>query len=272
MNSFSFGQLVLSPTAPSTSTRAAIVRNNLRDHRYEAGYLEVQAVEVPSPSTFYALVTFRKAQQTMKTFVCGFLRSQKKEDGYWLNADCYVAAGTMPPGLSTPSQTLLDAWEALKVPQVIDEAWLDRSIEHAEHAERKKLMTKGSVFVSQDGSGPILGGYPATHVVIVSKARAMFIAPLSGLAQELSTEEVSSSFTLLPAGRIPALSRVDEHTEVGELVFEISEGAAKLKGRLLKGVKAKIAERNRLQRQRLITQAQESMDISSLFASGAWLA
>ncbi|MBP5947864.1 hypothetical protein [Pseudomonas sp. P9(2020)] len=270
MNSFNFGRVIPTYTKPTTAQREAFVKNGLRDHLYGTSYMTVHEVTVPTASTFYAVVSFKKANVIYQTYVCGNIRARKKGDDYWMDADCFVAAQSTPPDLSCAPAHILEAGENLQLQPMVDQGWLDLCNQNIKEAEHRDRIRKGNVFRADNGPVPVLGGREACYAVIINKTTALFIAPISRQCEARSIDSLGINYNLIPANVIPSMTDAGSNREVGELVFEIVGDKANLKGRMLKGAKAKRQLKAKSDRYKSIMDSLSKLGMPACWDGAAW--
>ena len=270
MNSFNFGRVIPTYTKPTTAQREAFVKNGLRDHLYGTSYMTVHEVTVPTASTLYAVVSFKKANVIYQTYVCGNIRARKKGDDYWMDADCFVAAQSPPPDLSCAPAHILKAGENLQLQPMVDQGWLDLCNQNIKEAEHRDRIRKGNVFRADNGPVPVLGGREACYAVIINKTTALFIAPISRQCEARSIDSLGINYNLIPANVIPSMTDAGSNREVGELVFEIVGDKANLKGRMLKGAKAKRQLKAKSDRYKSIMDSLSKLGMPACWDGAAW--
>lgn len=272
MTAFSFGQLVLTSTNPTTAQREAVIRNGLQDHYHNGSYLRVHALSVVSPTTFYSAVSFSKSGQNLLTYVAGSIKCRKKDEGYWLDADCFMATSSVPPYLTDCPREVFEAADATGIATSINQEWYDSCIKSLNVRENIQAFKKGAVFVlNQGSSSPLIAGEAASYAVIVSKNKALFIAPLSGATEERSSDDVAEHYTQIPTSKIRVLADDGWYSSVGGLLFDRSGGKAVLIGRLAKGEKAKLMAQKRKRRNVEMANAIQLYNFDAKFQSGDWL-
>ena len=123
MTNYEFGKLLLTDKAPTLVQRENVIRNNLTDWRFEAGYMRVHKVAVTSAGEFYACVSYPFRSNTIQTYVAGTIQCRRKEDGYWLKFDCFLATASVPFTLTGCPREIFDAGNAMGMMTKVNEDW-----------------------------------------------------------------------------------------------------------------------------------------------------
>lgn len=271
MNYFDFGRLIKVSEKPTNAQREEVVRKALADIHYLDGYLRVHALQLPTATSFYGVVSFASDDRAKKTFVSGSLRCAPRDGGCWLQARCYLATGQVPTKLCCPPQKIMDTFDQLSFVADVDPLWMEEAKANAEREARSAAIRKGNVFVATAGKEPLLAGALATHAVILSKTEALFIAPSNGT---IRTRPISllEHFVPLPPESIRPLKQADGKALYADLVFDLSGDSPILVGRLGVRGAANQQDRARQDREQQLEKARQSLDLAGMFASSAWFA
>ena len=269
---YEFGQLLLIDKAPTLAQRENVIRNNLTDWRFEAGYMRVHKVAVTSPGEFYACVSYPFRSNTMQTYVAGTIQCRRKDDGYWLKFDCFLATASVPFTLTGCPREIFDAGNAMGMMTQVNEDWYQACLQTQLIRDKEQALKKGAVFKLQAGApSRVLGGERALFAVVQSKSKALYISPGSRSTVQGGIEDLIEHYDPVATNTIAEFSEQSSYTEVGELLFDLSGTAPALKGRLAKGVKAKLLAKVRKERDRALNAAYEAANLANPFTSGAWL-
>ncbi|MEX6780498.1 hypothetical protein [Pseudomonas aeruginosa] len=273
MTNFEFGKLLLTDKAPTLTQRENVIRNNLTDWRLEGGYIRVHKVAVTSPGEFYACVSYPFRSNTMQTYVAGTIQCRRKDDGYWLNFDCFLATASVPFTLTGCPREIFDAGNAVGMMTKVNEDWYQACLQTQLIRDKEQALKKGAVFKLQAGApSRVLGGERATFAVVQSKSKALYISPGSRSTFQGGIDDLIEHYDPVDANTIPEFLEQHSYTEVGELLFDLSGTAPALKGRLAKGVKAKLLAKVRKERERVMVASFEAANRVNPFTTGAWLA
>lgn len=272
MTNYEFGQLLRTDKNPTLIQREGVIRNNLTDWRFEGGYLRVHKVVVTSPGEFYACVSYPFRSNTMQTYVAGTIQCRRKNDGYWLKVECFLATVSMPFTLNRCPREIFEAGKSMGTMTKVNEDWYQACLNTQLIRDKEQAVRKGAVFQLESGApSRVLGGERATFAVVLSKSKALYISPSSRATVEGGIEDLINHYDPVDAKGIPEFLEHYSYTEVGELLFDLSGAAPALKGRLSKGVKAKLLARLQKERDRAMAAAYEVANRVSPFTTGAWL-
>ena len=272
MTNYDFGQLLLTDKTPTLTQREGVIRNNLTHWRLEGGYLRVHKVVVTSPGEFYACVSYPFRSNTMQTYVAGTIQCHRKKDGYWLKFECFLATASVPFTLIGCPREIFEAGNAMGTMTKVNEDWYQACLNTQLIRDKEQAVRKGAVFQLESGApSRVLGGERATFAVVLSKSKALYISPGSLCTVEAGIEDLINHYDPIDAKGIPEFLECHSYTEVGELLFDLNGTAPALKGRLSKGVKAKLLAKVQKERDRVMVAAYEAANRVNPFTTGAWL-
>lgn len=272
MTNSDFGQLVLGEQPPTLDQRANVVRNSLRDWHYKGGYIRVHAIEAVSKSAVYAAVSYVERGVRVLTYAVASLKCSRKDDGYWLSAECFLTSAATPSTLTDCPRAIFQAGEATGFVQNVDDLWLSQCEQSLKVSDNTQLMKKGKIFqLDEQSPALIIGGARATYAVILSKKKALYVAPASKLTQEADATELTHNYSPVLERDIPTFTEPGAYTEAGELLFDLSGPTPVLKGRLAAGAKAALLVRARDAREAKLGLAAQHFNFHANFQSGSWL-
>lgn len=267
-----FGQLVLGDQPPTLEQRANVVRNLLRDWHYKGSYIRVHAIETVSKSAVYAAVSYVEGGVRVLTYAVASLKCRRKNDGYWLSGECFLASAATPPTLIDCPRAIFQAGEATGFAPNVDGLWLSQCLQSLKVRDNTQLMKKGKIFQLDDQSPALLiGGARATYAVILSKKKALYVAPAAKLSQEADSKELTHNYSPVFERDIPTFTEPGAYSEAGELLFDLSGPVPVLKGRMASGAKAALLLRERNARETKLGVAAQHFNFHANFQSGSWL-
>lgn len=273
MTNYEFGKLLLTDKAPTLAQRENVIRNNLTDWRLEGGYIRVHKVAVTSPGEFYACVSYPFRSNTMQTYVAGTIQCRRNKDGYWLKFDCFLATASVPFTLTGCPREIFETGNAMGMMAKVNEDWYQACMQTQLIRDKEQALKKGAVFKLQPyAPSRVLGGERATFAVVMSKSKALYISPGSRSTLQDGIDDLIEHYDPVDASTLPQFLEQQTYTEVGELLFDMSGTAPVLKGRLAKGVKAKLLAKVRKERDRALIASFEAANRVNPFTTGTWLA
>ncbi|HBP1602258.1 TPA: hypothetical protein L5U90_003361 [Pseudomonas aeruginosa] len=269
---YEFGKLLLIDKAPTLAQRENVIRNNLTDWRFESGYMRVHRVAVTSAGEFYACVSYPFRSNTIQTYVAGTIQCRRKDEGYWLDFDCYLATASVPFTLTGCPREIFDTGNAMRMMTKVNEDWYQACMQTLVIRDKEQAVKKGAIFKLQAGApSRVLGGERATFAVVQSKSKVLYVSPGSRSTIQGGIDDLMEHYDPVDASIVPEFLEQSSYTEVGELLFDLSGTAPALKGRLAKGVKAKLLAKLRKERDRVMAASYEAANRANPFTTGAWL-
>lgn len=273
MTNRDFAQLVLGSVAPTLEQRENVVRQGLRDWHYESSYVRVHAIKATSKSAVYAAVSFEKNGERFLTYAVTSLKCRRKDDGFWLSAETFLAVASTPFTLSECPREIFQAGESTGLPSKVDGLWYSNCMLSLKTGDNAQAMKKGRIFQLDSHSPAItISGERATYAVMLSKKTARYVAPAAGQYQDGDATEVAQNYSPVFDLDIPTFTDSGAYTEAGELLFDLSGAMPILKGRLAVGAKAAMIVRQRQERDLKLGIAAQHFNFAATFKTGSWLA
>lgn len=272
MTNRDFAQLVLGNEPPSLEQRENVVRNGLRDWRYENSYVRVHAVKATSKSEVYAAVSFEKKGERYLTYAVASLKCRRKGDGHWLSAEAFLTTTSTPFTMTDCPDEIFIAGKATGLTEQVDARWYSYCVQSKKVKSNTKALKKGQIF-QLDPNSPALeiSGEKATFAVVLNKQTARYIAPGIGKTKEADAINLAQHYSPVRNQQVPTFTETNAYAEAGELLFDLTGAVPVLKGRLAVGAKAALLERARNELNRKLGEAVARFDLASKFSSGAWL-
>jgi hypothetical protein len=268
-----FGQLVLSDKAPTLAQRENVIRCQLNDWHYEAGYVRTLVVKVTSPGEFYAAITIPNGSSQLLTYVAGNIRCRRKGDGYWLKFECFMATRSVPFTLIGCPREIFEAGAASGMESSVDDVWYLRCIESQIARDKAQYLRKGEIFELATGApSAVLSGERAPYAVVINKAKALFVCPQTRVTREGNTDALIQHYNPVQANAVPTFVDIGAYAEAGELLFDLAGVKPILKGRLAVGAKAKLISKIRLEKDLVLAASYEKANFSDRFQTGSWFA
>lgn len=273
MTNRDFGQLVVGNDAPSLEQRENVVRNGLRDWRYEQSYVRVHAVKAVSKSHVYAAVSYEKQQQRFLTYAVVSLKCRRKGDGHWLSAECFLTTGATPFTMTDCPDEIFAAGEGTGFIPNVDSIWYSQCLRSKKVRANTQALKKAQIFKLDAGCPAVeIAGEKATYAVVLNAKTVTLIAPFVGKTKQANALDIVQHYSPVPAQTVPTFTDPGGYSESGELLFDLDTTTAVLKGRLAVGAKAALILRAKDDLERKLSAAVERFDFASNFRSGAWLA
>lgn len=267
-----FGQLVLGEQPPTLDQRANVVRNALRDWHYKGGYVRVHAIKATTKSAVYAAVSYMESGERVLTYAVASLQCRRKGDGFWLSAECFLAAASTPSTLTECPREIFQAGEATGFASKLDNLWLSQCMQSLKVSDNIQAMKKGRIFKLDEQSPALtIGGERASFAIVLGKKKARYVVPTAGLFRELDVGDITLNYSPIPDHDIPTFTEPGGYAEAGELLFDLSGATPVLKGRLVVGAKAALIARDRNARDDKLGMAAQHFNFQANFQSGAWL-
>lgn len=275
MSNFEFGQMVIANAAPTLAVREQVLTNALYLKQVGSlGYIRVHALKVASATTFYAAVSYKDSSSGNRvlTYLAGTIRCSKKDDGYWLAADCFLATASVPFNLYQCPVDIFKAGEALGLTEKVDVSFKEGCQQHHKAVRNAEAVRKGAVFrLDTDAPSIVLQGERATFAVVLNKRTARYIEPVRGVSTEADISELLSNFTPVDDSEVPVMSVKADYKQAGGLLFERNTAQPVLKGRIaFQGEEKRLAAQHR-RLKKAIFGSNLVQEFAARFQSPCWL-